>query len=93
MSLSKKECVPCKGGVPPLKGEELEKLKEQVDGWDVVEVFCLPSCDNVDPIRCRDGIAFGGPVHVRRFDEGVGDEHGRCQEGAETGAECAQHPG
>jgi 4a-hydroxytetrahydrobiopterin dehydratase len=37
MSLSKKECVPCKGGVPPLKGEELEKLKEQVDGWDVVE--------------------------------------------------------
>ena len=38
MSLSKKECVPCKGGVPPLKGEELEKLKEQVEGWDVVEV-------------------------------------------------------
>ncbi len=37
MTLSKKECVPCKGGVPPLKGEELERLKEQVDGWDVVE--------------------------------------------------------
>ncbi len=37
MSLSRKECVPCKGGVPPLKGEELEKLKEQVDGWDVIE--------------------------------------------------------
>ncbi|MBT3353589.1 MAG: 4a-hydroxytetrahydrobiopterin dehydratase, partial [Candidatus Scalindua sp.] len=37
MSLSEKECVPCKGGVPPLKGEELEKLKEQVCGWDVVE--------------------------------------------------------
>ena len=37
MSLSKKECVPCKGGVPSLKGEELEKLKEQVSGWDVIE--------------------------------------------------------
>jgi 4a-hydroxytetrahydrobiopterin dehydratase len=37
MSLSKKECVPCKGGIPPLKGDELEQLKEQVDGWDVVE--------------------------------------------------------
>jgi 4a-hydroxytetrahydrobiopterin dehydratase len=37
MTLSKKECVPCKGGVPPLKGEELERLKEQVDEWDVVE--------------------------------------------------------
>ncbi len=35
MSLSKKECVPCKGGVPPLKGEELGILAEQVDGWDV----------------------------------------------------------
>ncbi len=37
MSLSKKECVPCKGGVPPLKGEELKKLGEQVIGWNVVE--------------------------------------------------------
>ncbi len=37
MSLARKECVPCKGGVPPLSGEELEQLKEQVDGWDVVE--------------------------------------------------------
>ena len=37
MSLSKKECVPCKGGVPPLNGEELERLERQVDRWDVVE--------------------------------------------------------
>ena len=37
MSLSRKECVPCKGGVPPLSGEELEQLKEQVNRWDVVE--------------------------------------------------------
>jgi 4a-hydroxytetrahydrobiopterin dehydratase len=37
MALSKKNAYPCKGGVPPLSGEELEQLKEQVDGWDVVE--------------------------------------------------------
>ncbi|MEK6764601.1 MAG: 4a-hydroxytetrahydrobiopterin dehydratase [Planctomycetes bacterium RIFCSPHIGHO2_02_FULL_40_12] len=37
MSLARKECIPCKGGVPPLKGEELEQLKEQVDGWDVID--------------------------------------------------------
>ena len=37
MSLSRKECVPCKGGVPPLSGEKLEQLKEQVNRWDVVE--------------------------------------------------------
>jgi 4a-hydroxytetrahydrobiopterin dehydratase len=29
--------VPCKGGTPPLKGEELEGLRRQVPGWEVVE--------------------------------------------------------
>ncbi len=29
MTLSKKECIPCKGGVPPLKGEELEQLNAE----------------------------------------------------------------
>jgi 4a-hydroxytetrahydrobiopterin dehydratase len=37
MSLARKECVPCKGGVPPLKGEELKQLNEQIDGWDVIK--------------------------------------------------------
>ena len=36
MSLDEKHCVPCRGGVPPLRGEELEKLKSQVTGWLVV---------------------------------------------------------
>jgi len=36
MSLAQKNCVPCRGGVPPLKGAELEKLRAQVSGWDVV---------------------------------------------------------
>jgi len=36
MSLAEKHCVPCRGGVPPLKGAELYKLKDQVHGWDVV---------------------------------------------------------
>ena len=30
------KCVPCRGGVPPLKGAELDALKKQVPGWDVV---------------------------------------------------------
>ena len=37
MGLSDKHCVPCRGGVPPLKGEPLEALKAQVPGWQVVE--------------------------------------------------------
>ncbi|HWQ32639.1 MAG TPA: 4a-hydroxytetrahydrobiopterin dehydratase [Blastocatellia bacterium] len=34
--LAAKTCVPCRGGVPPLKGEELAKLHAQLDGWRVV---------------------------------------------------------
>lgn len=35
--LAGKTCVPCKGGTPPLKGEELEGLRRQVPKWEVVE--------------------------------------------------------
>jgi 4a-hydroxytetrahydrobiopterin dehydratase len=35
--LATKACVPCRGGVPPLKGEELAALEKQVDGWNVIE--------------------------------------------------------
>jgi 4a-hydroxytetrahydrobiopterin dehydratase len=37
MSLAEKHCVPCHGGIAPLKGEELERLKAQVSGWQVIE--------------------------------------------------------
>jgi len=37
MSLAEKHCVPCRGGVPPLRGEELSKLASQVPGWNVVD--------------------------------------------------------
>ncbi|HWF39098.1 MAG TPA: 4a-hydroxytetrahydrobiopterin dehydratase [Candidatus Acidoferrales bacterium] len=35
--LSSKTCVPCRGGVPPLEGAELQKLSKQVPGWKVVD--------------------------------------------------------
>ena len=35
--LAGKTCVPCRGGVPPLKGEELLKLAGQVSGWNVID--------------------------------------------------------
>ena len=35
--LAKKTCVPCKGGVPPLKGAELQKFLKQVSKWKVIE--------------------------------------------------------
>lgn len=35
--LSKKHCVPCQGGVAPLKGDPLKKLKEKLVGWTVID--------------------------------------------------------
>jgi 4a-hydroxytetrahydrobiopterin dehydratase len=35
-NLAEKTCVPCQGGVPALKGEELKKLQAQLPGWRVV---------------------------------------------------------
>ncbi len=35
--LATKTCVPCRGGVPPLKGQELAAIETQVDGWSVIE--------------------------------------------------------
>ena len=37
MDLASKDCVPCRGGVPPLSGDQLRELHEQLDeGWEVV---------------------------------------------------------
>jgi len=35
--LASKTCVPCRGGVPPLAGEELAKLEREVPKWKVVD--------------------------------------------------------
>jgi 4a-hydroxytetrahydrobiopterin dehydratase len=46
--LASKKCVPCKGGVPPLAGKELEELSQQVPQWKVIDghhisrVFTFP---------------------------------------------------
>ena len=33
--LAERQCVPCRGGVPPLAGEEIEKLLAQLEEWQV----------------------------------------------------------
>ncbi len=36
--LASMECIPCRGGVPPLAGEELESYRERLGGgWEVVD--------------------------------------------------------
>jgi 4a-hydroxytetrahydrobiopterin dehydratase len=37
MRLADKECVPCRGGVPPLRGGEIQVLLDELDaGWQVI---------------------------------------------------------
>jgi 4a-hydroxytetrahydrobiopterin dehydratase len=36
--LASRKCVPCRGGVPPLQGEDLARLHRQLgSGWQVIE--------------------------------------------------------
>ena len=36
--LAQKECVPCRGGVPPLTSEQTQPLLKQLDaGWEIVK--------------------------------------------------------
>jgi 4a-hydroxytetrahydrobiopterin dehydratase len=35
-SLAAKTCVPCRGGAPPLRDQELTSLHQQIPNWQVV---------------------------------------------------------
>lgn len=35
--LATKTCEPCRGSIPRLEGEELERLHHEVPGWKIVE--------------------------------------------------------
>jgi 4a-hydroxytetrahydrobiopterin dehydratase len=35
--LADRQCVPCKGGVPPLTGDAIAPLLGQLDGWNCVD--------------------------------------------------------
>jgi 4a-hydroxytetrahydrobiopterin dehydratase len=54
--LSAKECVPCRGGVPPLEGEEIRKLLRELEGWEVVNEHHLKKHYKFGDFR--DSLAF-----------------------------------
>jgi 4a-hydroxytetrahydrobiopterin dehydratase len=63
MSLAEKHCVPCRGGVPPLKGAELNKLREQVPGWEVVsEHHLLKTYTFPDFVKALDFVNRAGRI-------------------------------
>jgi len=50
--LAAKRCVPCRGGVPPLAGNELTTYQELLeDGWDVVNEHHLERSYQFDDFR------------------------------------------
>src|SRR5947207_15843356 len=36
-TLAEKTCTPCRGGVPPLTGDEAEHLQAQAPGWELAD--------------------------------------------------------
>ena len=50
--LAKQQCVPCRGGVPPLTGGALGALQEKLGGdWNVVEQHHLEKVYKFDDFR------------------------------------------
>ena len=63
MELAQKQCVPCRGGVPPLKGAELDSLKRQVPGWEVVNEHHLKKTYTFpDFLKALDFVNKGGAI-------------------------------
>lgn len=55
--LAEKECVPCKGGIPPLEGEDLARLSRELDGgWQVINEHHLEKEYSFK--NFRDALAF-----------------------------------
>lgn len=55
------ECIPCKGGVPPLKGEDLRRLHAQLDpAWTVADEHHLERGYRFK--NFRDALAFTNQV-------------------------------
>lgn len=67
--LANKKCVPCRGGVPPLKGEALEKLLRQLGGgWRVVEAHHLEKEYRFPDFR--EALAFTNRIGALAEEEG-----------------------
>ncbi|HVF57514.1 MAG TPA: 4a-hydroxytetrahydrobiopterin dehydratase [Pyrinomonadaceae bacterium] len=54
--LASRHCVPCHGGVPRLRGEEIQTLAGQLRGWEVVEEQHLSK--NYKFANFRDALEF-----------------------------------
>lgn len=50
--LASRECIPCRGGIPPLAGDELSELHEELgNSWEVVDGHHLEKTYRFDDFR------------------------------------------
>ena len=50
--LASRQCVPCRGGVPPVKGDELKALQSKLGGdWTVVDEHHLEKAYTFEDFR------------------------------------------
>jgi 4a-hydroxytetrahydrobiopterin dehydratase len=67
--LSKKKCIPCEGGMPPLKGSALTELQQQLEkGWKVVDEHHLEKEYSFK--NFREALAFTNAVGAIAEEEG-----------------------
>ena len=36
-NLASRQCLPCRGGIPRMRGAEISELLEELNGWEVIE--------------------------------------------------------
>ena len=66
--LAQKKCVPCEGGVSPLKGDGLKQLHNQVQGWEVVDEHHLEKTYTFK--NFKEALAFTNKVGAIAEEEG-----------------------
>lgn len=66
--LADRTCVPCRGGVPPLAGRDLEELARQVPEWEVVEEHHLKREFRFE--NFREALEFVNRVGAQAEDQG-----------------------
>ena len=64
--LHQKNCIPCKGGIPPFKIDEIHKYLKKVDGWDVKK-------NNIQSYFLEKNFKFNNFIESQKFVNQVSD--------------------
>src|SRR3977135_4026997 len=72
--LAERHCVPCRGGVPPLAGAEIETFLGQLEAWEVVNSHHLRKTYRFTDFR----ESLGFVNRIGELAEEQGDHPGIC---------------